>query len=116
MGLPSGLATEFLDVVSARERLSWWRNNPETVVVLTRDIATMRRLADGGTLAGEEVNIGGIHHAPGREQVLPYVFLSRGESAELQALARSGVQVSARDLPGTRRVPLEQLTLPGRQE
>jgi PTS system mannose-specific IIB component/fructoselysine and glucoselysine-specific PTS system IIB component len=114
MGLPAGLATEFVDVAGARERLSAWRNAPETVVVLTRDVATMRRLGEGGALAGEEVNIGGIHHAPGRQEVLPYVFLSRGESDELQALARDGVEVSARDLPGTRRVPLDHLMLPER--
>jgi PTS system mannose-specific IIB component/fructoselysine and glucoselysine-specific PTS system IIB component len=116
MGLPPGLTTEFVDVAAARERLQAWRAIPETVLVLTRDIATMRRLGDGGALAGEEINIGGIHHAPGRHEVLPYVFLSRGESDELCALARNGAHVSARDLPGTRRVPLEQLTLPEQRQ
>jgi PTS system mannose-specific IIB component/fructoselysine and glucoselysine-specific PTS system IIB component len=116
MGLPPGLATEFVDVAAARDRLEVWRATPETVLILTRDIATMRRLGDGGTLAGEEVNIGGIHHATGRREVLPYVFLSRGESEALHALARTGAHVSARDLPGTRRVPLEQLKLPEQSE
>ena len=112
MGLPPGLATEFVDVATARARLGAWRVSPERVVLLTRDVATMRRLGAGGTLAGEEVNIGGIHHAPGRQQVLPYVFLSSTESDELRALAGEGARVNARDLPGTRRVPLEQLALP----
>lgn len=112
MGLPTELVTDFVDVATARARLGQWRASPERVVLLTRDVATMRRLGSGGTLAGDEVNIGGIHHAAGRQQVLPYVFLSQAETRELRALAREGAQVSARDLPGTRRIPLEQLSLP----
>jgi len=112
MGLPPDLATEFVDVSAARDRLRNWRASGEVVILLTRDIESMRRLGGGGALAGEEVNIGGIHHAPGRHQILPYVFLSRSESEELRALARDGAHVSARDLPGTRRVPLEHLLTP----
>jgi PTS system mannose-specific IIB component/fructoselysine and glucoselysine-specific PTS system IIB component len=112
MGLSPDLCTEFVDIATARERLRSWRASAERVVLLTRDIASMRRLGAGGTLAGEEINIGGIHHAPGRRMVLPYVFLSETESRELRALAREGALVSARDLPGTRRIPLEQLALP----
>jgi PTS system mannose-specific IIB component/fructoselysine and glucoselysine-specific PTS system IIB component len=109
MGLPPELQAEFVPVAAARERLPSWRASGDVVIVLTRDIATMRRLADDGTLAGAEVNIGGIHHAQGRREILPYVYLSASETQELRALARSGAQVSARDLPGTRRVALEQL-------
>ncbi|NJD09166.1 MAG: PTS sugar transporter subunit IIB [Gemmatimonadetes bacterium] len=112
MGLPADLATEFVDVAAARARLRAWRESSEIVVLLTRDVATMRRLGGGGILVGEEINIGGIHHAPGRRQVLPYVFLSEPESRELRGLAGEGVRVSARDLPGARRIPLEQLALP----
>jgi PTS system mannose-specific IIB component/fructoselysine and glucoselysine-specific PTS system IIB component len=72
----------------------------------------MHRLGRDRALAGEEINLGGIHHAPGRREVLPYVFLNEAETQELRALAREGALVSARDLPGTRRVPLEQLHLP----
>jgi mannose/fructose/N-acetylgalactosamine-specific phosphotransferase system component IIB len=60
-------------------------------------------------MQGSEVNVGGIHHAPGRREVLPYLYLSPEESASLRELAHQGVNVSARDLPGTRRVPLSQL-------
>ena len=115
MGLPPGLAAEFVATPVARDRLRTWRSSPEVVVLLTRDISTMRRLGEDGVLAGEEVNIGGIHHAPGRQEVLPYVFLSQAESDELRVLAREGAHVSARDLSNTRRVSLEQLILPERR-
>lgn len=112
LGLPPDLATEFLSVADARDRLRTWRASAETVILLTRDVATMRRLAQAGALAGEEVNIGGIHHAPGRHEVLPYVFLSESETDQLRALAREGAHVSARDLPAARRVALDQLLAP----
>lgn len=112
LGLPPDLVPEFVGVKAARERLRTWRGSGEVVILLTRDVATMGRLAEAGALAGEDVNLGGLHHAPGRREVLPYVFLSAEESDALRALAREGAHVSARDLPGARPVSLEQLLDP----
>jgi D-glucosaminate PTS system EIIB component len=109
MGLPEGLETVFVTVAAARQALAEWRGSPLRSILLTRDVGTMWRLAEGGTLAGETVNIGGIHHAPGRRAVLPYVFLSPEERDELRLLAGTGVRICARDLPAAREVPLEQL-------
>lgn len=109
LGLPPELETSFHDVAEARTHLGAWRSGSARVVVLTRDLRTMRRLAEGGTLAGAEVNIGGIHHAPGRAPVLPYVYLSDDERNEIRRLAEEGVEVSARDLPDARRVTLTHL-------
>lgn len=106
MGLPPGLEARFAGVDAARHVLDALRESGARTLVLTRDVATMRRLAEGGLLRGEEVNIGGIHHAPGRRGVLPYVYLSDAEMEELEQLAQMGADVSARDLPGSRRVPL----------
>lgn len=109
LGLPPEITPEFVSVERARELLGRWRAGRERVIVLTRDVSTMAALGDGGLLRGVEVNIGGIHHAPGRRQVLPYVFLSERETGALRDLAADGADVSARDLPATRRVTLDQL-------
>mgnify|MGYP006178009941 CR=1 FL=1 len=93
----------------AGERLGGWQGSAERVLLLTRDVATMRRLAATGLLRGQEVNIGGIHHAPGRSQVLRYVFLGDGERQQLRELAEAGASVIARDVPGARGVPLDEL-------
>jgi PTS system mannose-specific IIB component/fructoselysine and glucoselysine-specific PTS system IIB component len=69
----------------------------------------MRRLGAGGALAGREVNLGGIHHAPGRDRVLPYVFLDAGERDHIRALVAEGAHVVARDLPTTRGLDAQQL-------
>ena len=109
MGLPSNLTTSFETVADARTHLDDWRHNKKRVLVLTRDIATMHRLAQAGALRGEDVNIGGIHYAPGRAAVLPYVYLSEAEMSALKALESEGVRLSARDLPDARRVELREM-------
>lgn len=109
MGLPDDLRSSFTSIAGARSRLPEWRTGEPRILVLTRDVATMRRLADAGAMRGEEVNIGGIHYAPGRSQVLPYVYLSPAEVEEIVGLETEGVRVSARDLPGERRVDLKEM-------
>jgi len=109
IGLPDELKTSFEGVAEAREHLEGWRQGSARVILLTRNVATMRRLADAGALTGEEVIIGGIHYAPGRDAVLPYVYLSQAEMAEMGALQDEGVKVSARDVPGARKVDLKEM-------
>jgi mannose/fructose/N-acetylgalactosamine-specific phosphotransferase system component IIB len=109
MGLPTEVTPEFEAVSAAREMLANWRGGSERVLVLTRDVATMHKLAERGAMKGDEVNIGGIHHAPGRKAFLPYVYLSGDEINHINALASEGVRIVARDLPGARRVDLREL-------
>ena len=109
LGMPSGMQAIFETVSAARDKLDDWKQGAARMIVLTRDLPTMRRLAAGGLMRGEEVNIGGIHHAPGREAILPYVYLSDDERTQVAALRGEGAIVSARDLPGARRVGVDQL-------
>ncbi len=100
---------EFVEVEAARARLQEWRDDSRRSIVLTRDVATMRRLGEGGLLAGEKVNLGGIHHGPGRTEVLRYLHLTAEDRADLTALAEDGAHVSARDLPDAPGVALASL-------
>jgi mannose/fructose/N-acetylgalactosamine-specific phosphotransferase system component IIB len=109
LGLPPAVAAEFVTVEAARKRLEEWRSATDRIILLSRDVTAMTRVAQGGLLEGQEINVGGLHHAPGRRQVLPYVFLSAEDAAGLKQLAGEGAVVTARDLPGARRVPLQQL-------
>ena len=56
------------------------------------------RLLEGG-FDLRELNLGGLHHAPGRREVLPYVYLSEADREQLRAVQRRGVRVYAQDLP-----------------
>ena len=46
---------------------------------------------------------------PGREEVLPYLFLDANDRARVHALVEEGVTVSAKDLPGAPRKSVEEL-------
>lgn len=109
LGMPEEMRAEFHTVADGRALLAEWQASATRSMVLTRTVDAMGRLAAGGVLRGAEVNVGGLHHAAGRRRVLPYVFLADTERAALQDLADSGVEVSARDVPGARRVDLQHL-------
>lgn len=114
MGVPPEMDVFFESVASAAVRIEAYRGDHRAGIVLTADIQTMRRLAGavGGIAA---VNLGGIHHLPGRVQRLRYVFLTPAEEESLRALAREGVSISAQDVPAARAVPLDDV-LAGRGE
>jgi mannose/fructose/N-acetylgalactosamine-specific phosphotransferase system component IIB len=109
LGLPPDVSAHFASVESARTQLADWRSSTDRWIILTRNVATMVRLAGGGGLRGAAVNIGGIHHAPGRKEVLPYVFLDEQDLDGLSSLRAEGAIVSAQDLPGSREVDVDQL-------
>ena len=107
MGVPPEMTLYFADVATAERDHLAWESDPRPGILVTADIDTMRRLAARAPV--KEVNLGGIHHAPGRTQRLRYVFLSAEEEQALRALGDSGVKVSAQDVPGGKAVELEEL-------
>jgi mannose/fructose/N-acetylgalactosamine-specific phosphotransferase system component IIB len=109
LGVPAEIEASFVTVDVAQRSWSGWKSAPHRLVILVRNVATLGKLANDRLLRGEEVNLGGIHHAPGRERILPYLYLSVDERNELKRVAATGAELSARDLPGSRRVPLEEL-------
>lgn len=109
LSLSEGEEVGFHTVEEAREHLDEWRKSEARSVVLVRNLESLLRLARGGTLADEQVNLGGLHHAAGREEVLPYLFLDETDRERLRALTAEGVVISARDLPGSPRVGLDVL-------
>ena len=108
MGVPSDMEVYFDTVPGAAENLSRYQDDERRGLLLTGDIDTMTRLVDA---TGEirRVNVGGVHHKPGRTQRLRYVFLNPAEEAQLRALESRGLEVSAQDVPAARQVPLDEL-------
>ncbi len=107
LGVPPEIEAQFVSAAQALEAFELWRVGPKRTIVLVRDVATAQRMS--GVLRGEEVNLGGIHHAEGRTRVLPYLHLTPEELATLREMEAGGVAVSARDLPGGQRVRLDEL-------
>jgi mannose/fructose/N-acetylgalactosamine-specific phosphotransferase system component IIB len=101
LGAPSDAEVHFLEVSQAATELTAWDQRAGVTVLLTRDLPSMARLMAESGLGKGEVNLGGIHHAPGREAVLPYLALGDAERESIRALLDTGVDVVARDLPGS---------------
>jgi PTS system mannose-specific IIB component/fructoselysine and glucoselysine-specific PTS system IIB component len=104
-GLPAGIEAIFWSVDEAVVRLPAVADADETALVLTEDLTTMVRLVRGGVRI-VEVNVGGIHAAPGRERVLDYVCLGVEERRRIAELEEAGVRVTAQDVPSAPSVPL----------
>jgi len=106
MGVPPEMDVFFHDVDGAAREFRRYVLDARPGILLTGDIATMRRLVEVVPDI-RAVNLGGIHHKPGRAQKLRYVFLSAEEESSLRALASRGVEVSAQDVPAARPIPLD---------
>ena len=107
MGVPPEMDVLFHTAAEAAAKLDGYRTSPHPGIVLTGDIATMRRLVEHGGV--REVNVGGIHHRAGRTQHLRYVFLTSDEERALRDLAALGALVTAQDVPAARAIPLDEL-------
>jgi mannose/fructose/N-acetylgalactosamine-specific phosphotransferase system component IIB len=106
MGVPPHMDVYFVAAGNAVDLIRKLQQDERPGILLTPDIATMHQLVDAEVI--EAVNVGGIHHRPGREQKLRYVFLSPQEAAELEAMGRR-VRVFAQDLPGAEEYSIEQI-------
>jgi len=107
MGVPPEMTVYFHTAGDAVSKLPKYQADSRRGLLLTGDIATMRRLVDGGHV--DAVNVGGIHSKPGRTQRLRYVFLSPQEERVLRQMAELGAPVTAQDVPGARPVSLDDL-------
>ena len=109
LAAPPEVEVIFASVEEAAAALPGWMGRPDRGILLTADVITMADLQARSAGSLEAVNLGGIHHRPGRTQRLPWVYLSDDEFERLQRLAAAGVRVTAQDVPATSAVPLESL-------
>jgi mannose/fructose/N-acetylgalactosamine-specific phosphotransferase system component IIB len=109
LGVPPGLAVEYVPVDRAAEAFAEWLGDEPRTIVLLRDVATLVRLCER-TPTLKRVNVGGLHDQTGREQRLAYVYLSDEEASQLRHLTEQGIQVTAQDVPTARAVPAKDWT------
>ena len=65
-----------------------------------------RRSTGRTPLVVHRINLGGVHHRPGRRERLPYLYLTDEELRGLVALEADGAEVTAQDLPTSAPVAL----------
>jgi mannose/fructose/N-acetylgalactosamine-specific phosphotransferase system component IIB len=109
MGVSPGIQVAFESVADASAHLAAWRSDGQRVLVLTGDLETMASLYAADPLAVHRINLGGIHHRPGRRERLPYLYLTDEELRAALALEAAGAEITAQDLPTTQPVSLRAL-------
>jgi mannose/fructose/N-acetylgalactosamine-specific phosphotransferase system component IIB len=108
MGVPPTMDVFFETEAEFPSHFTRYAGDRRHGIVLTGSVSTMLHLA-ASVPAIRTVNLGGLHHQPGRRQRLRYVFLTDAEASELAELAAHGVTVTAQDVPGCRPVPLAEI-------
>ncbi len=108
MGVPPELELEFVPVAAVAGNAPGWAVDPRPAILLTGDVATMAAVCRAAAPVGQ-VNLGGLHHKPGRTQRLPYIFLSEDDCQALEELEAAGTSVTAQDLPTSAPVALGAL-------
>lgn len=107
--LPEGSEVEFLEVEEAGARFPELVERREPGAVLTAGTKAMRRLAEAGVLEGRRVDVGCLGAGDDRRPVLDYVHLSADQAEDLRRIRFLGAEVTARDVPSARAVPLDDL-------
>ena len=109
MAVSPGIEVLFLGTSDAGRRLGEWEADGGRTLVLTGDLPTMAALHTTAPGIVQHVNLGGVHHRPGRRERLPYLYLTDEEVNGLMALEQAGAEVTAQDLPTTSPVALRSL-------
>jgi mannose/fructose/N-acetylgalactosamine-specific phosphotransferase system component IIB len=109
MAVPPEIDIRFMTVAEAATQLAAWQTGERRGILLTGDVDTMAALHRADPVVVHRINLGGIHHRPGRRERLPYLYLTDEEMRGLMALESAGAEVAAQDLPTSASVPLRTL-------
>lgn len=109
MAVTPEISIDFASVADAATAMPGWRDDSRRTVLLTGDLDTMAALHRTDPAVVHRINLGGVHHRPGRRERLPFLYLTDEEMRRLTALESSGAEISAQDLPTTPPVSLRAL-------
>ena len=109
MAVSPDIEVQFVTVAQATIEMAGWQANGKRGMVLTGDLDTMAALRASSPDVVQRINLGGIHHRPGRRERLPYLYLTDQELRALLALEAGGALITAQDLPTTPPVSLGSL-------
>src|SRR5262249_48160603 len=106
------LQVEIFPIAETAQHLAEESRRGGTAILLFRSpAAALAAVEAGATL--EELNLGGLHHAPGREPVLDYLYLNEADRQALSRWGERGVPPWARALPSSRPLPAVEWLEPG---
>jgi PTS system mannose-specific IIB component/fructoselysine and glucoselysine-specific PTS system IIB component len=109
MAVSPDIEVRFVTVAEAAAQMAEWQSNGKRGLILTGDLETMAALRGTSPDVVQRINLGGIHHRPGRRERLPFIYLTDPELRTLMALEEGGAIITAQDLPTTPPVALRSL-------
>jgi mannose/fructose/N-acetylgalactosamine-specific phosphotransferase system component IIB len=109
MAVDPDIEVRFVTVAEANSHLREWQENGKRGLVLTGDLDSMAALHAANPEIIHRINLGGIHHRPGRRERLPFVYLTDQELRTLTALEAEGAVITAQDVPTSQPVALRNL-------
>ena len=109
MAVAPEIEVRFVTVAEAGVHMAEWQSNGKRGLVLTGDVETMVTLRATHPEVVQRINLGGIHHRPGRRERLPFIYLTDLELRSLRELEEGGAVITAQDLPTTPPVGLRAL-------
>jgi PTS system mannose-specific IIB component/fructoselysine and glucoselysine-specific PTS system IIB component len=109
MAVPDSMEILFVVADVAARRLPAWDASQARVVLLAGAIDERAQVQQAVPDLIRSINLGGLHHRPGRTERLPYIYLDDVDRDALRALADAGVSISAQNLPGSAAVPVDDL-------
>ncbi len=97
--VPPEIKVSIFSIAEAVSHLATADFHAERIIVLAASPGEMAELARlGAALA--EVNIGGIHFAAGRKEMLPFVYVNRQDLKAMCRLLDQGIELFAQQVPG----------------
>ncbi len=93
-----------VSILSVAESVNYLRGEGarlERILVLTGSLPEMADLVSLGSPI-DRVNLGGIHFAPGKRQLYPFIYLDNLDLRALNRLTGMGVAAYAQQVPGGR--------------
>ena len=96
-------------VTTTEAALRWVKGdfkNTRAMLVLENPVDVLKMVNLGAPI--KVLTLGGLHYREGREEFLPYIYLSEWERKTLLELRNLGVRVICQDLPVTKPVPYEE--------
>ena len=108
MAIPAEHEFSALPIQEAAQFLNERRASGESILVLLESIRDAVSLFGAGH-PFPRLNIGNVHHAPGRQQVTHAVYLGDDENSMLKSLTSRGVNVQLQTLPGDSPVDVKHM-------
>lgn len=105
---PPEIAVSVLTLEEAATELTQGTFDGEETLLIVESPGDVLALEEKG-VEMRSINIGGLHFAAGKRNLLPYVYVSEQDVEALKDMLAKGIEVECRDVPSTRKVDFKSL-------